>query len=125
MGLISNFYQSLCKQGKVKEDNLTQVKELMRSLKKQNDDLNRKLNDLQEKMSKSVEHLEYRHSKFNELEVKVVEMFKSQPHNEDIERLKKVWEEYVDYVKTRDKKIKAMEDQIRRKDKELNQKVKV
>lgn len=52
-------------------------------------------------------------------------MFKSQPHSEDVERLKKVWEEFVDYVKTRDKKIKAMEDQIRRKDKELNQKAKV
>jgi methionine synthase II (cobalamin-independent) len=89
----------------------------MKSLKKENDDLNRKLHDLQDRMAKSVDHLEYRHSKFNELEAKVVEMFRGQPHSEEIERLRKLWEEYVDYVKTRDKKIKAMEDQIRKKDK--------
>jgi hypothetical protein len=108
MSSISTYYQSLCKGGKEKEDNLHQAKEMMKSLKRENDDLNRKLNDLQERVSKGVGHLEYRHSKFNELEAKVVEMFKGQPQSEDIERLKKLWEEYVDYVKTRDKKIKAM-----------------
>lgn len=76
-------------------------------------------------MIKSVDHLEYRHSKFNELEAKIVEMFRAQPQCEDIERLKKLWEEYVDYVKTRDKKIKAMEDQIRKKEKEIAQKNKL
>lgn len=30
---------------------------MYRSLKKENDDLNRKLNDLQERVSKSVDHL--------------------------------------------------------------------
>ncbi len=52
-------------------------------------------------------------------------MFKAQPQSEDIERLKKLWEEYVEYVKTRDKKIKAMEDQLRKKDKEIAQKNKL
>lgn len=117
MNTISGFYQSLCKDGKEKEDKLTHVKELMKSLKMENDHLNRKLNDLQDRISKSVDHLEYRHSKFNELEAKVVEMLRAQPHSEDCERLHRLWEEYVDYVKTRDKKIKAMEDQIRKKDK--------
>lgn len=95
MNSISNFYQSLCKEGKEREDKLTNAKDLMKSLKKENDDLNRKLNDLQDRMTKSVDHLEYRHSKFNELESKVVEMFRGQPHNEDCERLKKLWDEYV------------------------------
>ena len=40
--------------------------------------------------------------------MKVIEMFKGQPPSEDLERLRKLWDEYVDYVKTRDKKIKAM-----------------
>jgi ppGpp synthetase/RelA/SpoT-type nucleotidyltranferase len=52
-------------------------------------------------------------------------MFRAQPQSEDIDRLKKLWEEYVDYVKTRDKKIKAMEDQIRKKEKEIGQKNKL
>lgn len=108
MSHLSSLYQTLCKDGKEREDKLQQVKDQMRSLKKQNEDLNRKLNDLQDKMAKSVDHLQYRHSKFNELEAKIVEMFRAQPQSEDIERLKKLWEEYVDYVKTRDKKIKAM-----------------
>lgn len=50
----------------------------MKSLKKENDDLNRKLHDLQDIMAKNIDHLEYCHSKFNELEGKVVEMFRGQ-----------------------------------------------
>jgi hypothetical protein len=35
-------------------------------------------------------------------------MFKAQSQDEENERLRRLWEEYVEYVKTRDKKIKAM-----------------
>jgi hypothetical protein len=34
LSTISGFYQSLCKDGKEREDKLVQVKELMKSLKK-------------------------------------------------------------------------------------------
>ncbi len=67
MSNLSSHYQSLCKDGKEREDQLQQIKDKLRSLKRENEDLNRKLNELQDKMAKSVDHLEYRHSKFNEL----------------------------------------------------------
>lgn len=52
-------------------------------------------------------------------------MFRSQPQTEDNERLRKLWEEYIEYVKNRDRKIKSMEELIRKKDKEINQKAKL
>jgi predicted nucleic acid-binding Zn-ribbon protein len=67
LGAISSYFQTLCREGKEKEDKLAHAKELMRGLKRENDDLNRRLNDLQERVSKSVPQLEYRHAKFNEL----------------------------------------------------------
>lgn len=64
---ISIAYQAHRKTEKEKEDTLAQTKEMYRGLKKDNDDLNRKLNDLQDRVAKSVDHQEYRHAKFNEL----------------------------------------------------------
>lgn len=67
MSNISSSYHADRKTEKEKEDTLAKTKEMYKSLKKENDDLNRKLNDLQERVSRSVDHLEYRHAKFNEL----------------------------------------------------------
>jgi septal ring factor EnvC (AmiA/AmiB activator) len=52
---------------KAKEDSLQQIKDSLKYFKKENDDLHRKLSDLQEKQLKNIENMEFRHAKFNEL----------------------------------------------------------
>lgn len=44
---------------------------------------------------------------------------------EEIKKLKKNWESFIEYVKTRDKKIKGLEDTLKRRDKEILQKQKL
>lgn len=53
------------------------------------------------------------------------EIMKNCPKSEEFEKTKKAWEELLQYTKTRDKKIKAMEEMIKKKDKEIVQKQKV
>lgn len=86
--------------------------------------MNRKISQLQEKEMKSVE-LEFRHIKYSELEKQINELIKSSPNKEQIEPTLKNWQELVQYTKKRDKKIKAMEDIIKKKDKEIIQKQKI
>lgn len=38
-------------------------------------------------------------------------------HTSEVESTKRGWEEFAEYTKTRDKKIKAMEDMIKKKEK--------
>ena len=97
----------------------------MKQLKKDNEDMHKKLQYLQEKNIKGVEAMEYRHEHFKEVDKAINEMMKAQPASPAQARIIKIWAEYVEYVKTRDKKIRAMEEHIRKKDKELAQKGKI
>ena len=55
----------------------------------------------------------------------MAEIMKTCPKNQEFDKTKKAWEELLEYTKTRDKKIKAMEEMIKKKDKELVQKQKI
>ena len=125
LGEVRGVFTSMMAQGSERESQLGSTRDLLRQLQRDNEDLHRKLQDLQERSIRSVEALEYRHKHFNEVERAVSEMMGTRPAGEETSRLRKLWGEYVDYVKTRDKKIKGMEEHIRKKDKELTQKGKV
>ena len=98
-----------------KESTLEQDKGAIKFLQKQNEELNKRLGEMQQKMVKSVEILEFRHQRFNELQKSINEILKTGPQNQETAKIKKTWEELTEYTKTRDKKIKAMEDMIKRK----------
>lgn len=123
MGDLKTLFVEISQRGREKEEALTAIKESLRVLKRDNDDLSRKVTELQERQLKGIENPEFRHARFTELESKLGELLRAQVGAE-WEQVRRSWEELVEYAKNRDKKIKAIEDMIRRKEKEIASKTK-
>ena len=54
---ITMAYHAQLKEEKEKEERLAKTKEIYKNLKKENDELNRKLSDLQDRVAKSIDHM--------------------------------------------------------------------
>ena len=76
-------------------------------------------------MNKNVP-LEFRHEKFNEIEKRINEIL-SNLVKEDSNKQNVIilWKEFIEYVKSRDKKVRDLESIIKKKQKEVLTKDKV
>ena len=83
--------------------------------------MNRKLAEISNNEINKVDKLEFRHEKYREIEEKLGPMVEAGEFSQEFKHL---WKDFLNYIKSRDKKIKELESLVRKKEREVSQKEK-